>query len=267
LIQQDVTLADGSVQKVLVPQVYARVREGGPAGQWCAAGRQGRRRPCQRRASQQRQHRRRNVVSVAAETVQNIGGRIHGDTASVAARTDLNNIGGTISANSELIAVAGRDINIETTTRSASSAAGGNSFGRTNIDRVGGLYVTGDGGTGSGTLVASAGRDIKLLAGQIGNAGKDGVTLLQAGNNLNLGSVTTASSNALNWDSNNYRNDSTTSEVGSQVQASGAIVLKAGVDINARAADVQAGTSLGAIAGNNINVVAGARNVTGLRLG
>ncbi|WP_304359449.1 hemagglutinin repeat-containing protein [Collimonas fungivorans] len=97
---------------------------------------------------------------------------------------------------------------------------------------------------------------------QIGNAGKDGVTVLQAGNNLNLGTVTTASSNSLSWDANNYRKDSTTTEVGSQVQATGSIVLKAGADINARAVDVQAGTSLSGIAGNNLNVVAGVNAVT-----
>jgi filamentous hemagglutinin len=125
---------------------------------------------------------------------------------------------------------------------------GGNSFGRTTVDRVGGLHVSGDASADAGNLVASAGRDLNLLAGQIGNAGKDGVTLLQAGNNLNLGTVTTASNNSLNWNANNYRKDSALTEVGSQVQASDVIVLKAGADINARAANVQAGSSLAAIA-------------------
>lgn len=257
MVQQDVTLADGSVQKVLVPKVYARVREGDLEGNGALlAGKD-----VDIRVGGELVNSGsisgRNVVSVAADNVQNLRGRMNGDAVSVRAKTDLNNIGGAISANSELIAVAGRDINIETTTRSAASAAGGNSFARTTIDRVGGMYVTGDGSTGTGTLVASAGRDLNLLAGQIGNAGKDAVTVLQASNNLNLGTVTTASSNSLNWGANNYRKDSSTTEVGSQVQASGAILLKAGADINTRVADVQAGSSLNAVAGHNINVVAG----------
>ncbi|MDQ2990267.1 MAG: hypothetical protein M3R60_14305 [Pseudomonadota bacterium] len=196
LVQQEVTRADGSVEKVLVPQVYARVREGDLTGSGALlAGKD-----VDIRVGgdlvNSGSFGGRNVVNVAADNVQNVGGRIHGDAVSVSAKTDLNNVGGTISANTELIAIAGRDINVETTTRSASSAGGGDSFGRTSIDRVGGLYVTGDGGAGSGTLVASAGRDLNLLAGQIGNAGKDGATLLQAGNNLNLGTVTTASCNS-----------------------------------------------------------------------
>jgi filamentous hemagglutinin len=156
-----------------------------------------------------------------------------------------------------LTATAGRDINVETTTRSGTTSAGGNSFARTSLDRVAGLYVTGDGSNGSGTLVAQAGRDVNLVAGKIGNAGKDGATTVTAGHSLNLTTVGTASSNSINWDAKNYRKDSTTTEVGSQIQASGAILLKAGVDINARAADVQAGTSLTAAAGNDINLVSG----------
>lgn len=262
LVQQEVTLANGSVEKVLVPQVYARIREGDLTGGGALlAGKD-----VDIRVGGDLVNSGsiggRNVVNVAADNVQNVGGRIHGDAVSMSAKTDLNNVGGTISANSELIALAGRDFNIETSTRSASSAGGGNSFGRTTIDRVGGLYVTGDGSAGSGSLVASAGRDLNLLAGQIGNAGKDSVTLLQAGNNLNLGTVTTASNNSLNWDANNYRKDSASTEVGSQVHASGAIVLKTDADINARAANVQTGTSVAAIAGNNINVVAGVNAVT-----
>lgn len=160
----------------------------------------------------------RDVVRLTAQNVRNLGGRIDGAAVAVAAKVDLNNIGGAISANSELIVSAGRDINIETTTNTATSKAGG-SFSRTGIDRVAGLYVTGDGESGAATLVASAGRDVNLLAGVIGNAGRDGkggTTFVGAGANLNLGTPTTAFSNSIRWDANNYRQDSASTEVGSQ---------------------------------------------------
>ena len=102
----------------------------------------------------------RNVVSLTAENVNNLGGRIGGNAVSVAAQKDLNNIGGSISAVSSLSATAGRDLNIQTTTRSGSNVVGASSFSRTGIDRVAGLYVSGTNGGIGGTLVASAGRDL-----------------------------------------------------------------------------------------------------------
>ncbi|MCL6484522.1 MAG: hemagglutinin repeat-containing protein [Janthinobacterium lividum] len=204
----------------------------------------------------------RSVVKLTADNVENMGGRLNGDAVAVAARNDLNNIGGTISANSELIATAGRDIHIASTTQSASSSAGGNSFSRTDIDRVAGLYVTGDGSSGGGTLLVSAGRDVSMLAGVIGNAGKDGQSIVTAGRDINLGTLTTASSNNLSWDAKNYRKDSSSSEIGSQIQGSGSIVLQAGNDLLARAADVQAGAGLAVTAGHDIVLSAGANQVT-----
>jgi filamentous hemagglutinin len=113
--------------------------------------------------------------------------------------------------------------------------------------------VTGAGGT----LVANAGRDINLVAAKIDNAGKDGDTLLNAGRNLNLATVTTASSDSVTWDPVRYRKESSSTEVGTVIQGAGAITLKAGTDINLRAASVDAGKDLTAIAGNNLNILAG----------
>jgi filamentous hemagglutinin len=51
--------------------------------------------------------------------VHNINGRITGDAVAVAALNDINVTGGTIDAASSLTAIAGRDINVTTTTSSA----------------------------------------------------------------------------------------------------------------------------------------------------
>jgi hypothetical protein len=64
-----------------------------------------------------------------------------------------------INTASALIAIAGRDLNIETTTTSVTnqmlSNGSTNTFSRTGIDRVAGLYVTGSGNTPGGVLVAN----------------------------------------------------------------------------------------------------------------
>jgi len=260
LVEKEITLKDGSVQKALVPQVYVRLRDGDIDGSGALLSGKDVNLQVTGDLVNSGSIAGRDVVRLTADSVQNLGGRIHGDAVSVAAKTDLNNIGGTISANSLLVATAGRDINIETTTRSATSAVGGNTFSRTTTDRVAGLYVTGEGA--GGTLLATAGRDIKLTAGQISNAAKDGNTVLDAGRNIELGTVQNAAANNLKWDAKNSRKDSATTEVGSQIVAAGNIALKAGTDINLRAAQVQAGGALSAQAGNNINVVAGVATAT-----
>ncbi|NMM07116.1 hemagglutinin repeat-containing protein [Polaromonas sp.] len=260
LVEQDVTLADGSRQKALVPQVYVRVKDGdlAPSGALLAgssinlnlsgdltnsgtiAG--------------------RSIVSLTADNVHNLGGRITGDAVSVTARTDLNNLGGTIAAGSALIATAGRDLNVQTTTSSATnqtfSNGSANTFSRTGIDRVAGLYVSNPGGV----LVASAGRDVNLIAGVIANSGQGGITVIDARRNLNLGVVNTSSSSALVRDADNYLKDSQSAELGSQIQAAGNLRLAAGVDLNAKAASVQAQGALLATAGNNVNITAGQKS-------
>lgn len=69
---------------------------------------------------------------------------------------------------------------------------------QTGIDRVAGLYVKGS----TGTLVASAGRDLQLTAAALRNAGT-GDTQLSAGRDLKLNTVTTSSSQNIVWDANN----------------------------------------------------------------
>ena len=54
-----------------------------------------------------------------------------------------------------------------------------------------------------------------------------------------------------------YLKDSQSKELGSQIQTAGSLRLVAGVDINAKAANVQAGMDLTAIAGNNVHITAG----------
>ena len=275
LVEQDVTLADGSRQKALVPQVYVRVKDGdlAPSGALLAgssinlnltgdltnsgtiAG--------------------RSIVSLTADNVHNLGGRIMGDTVAVTARQDLNNLGGQITAGSALMAAAGRDINVQTTTSSAtnrvSSSASNNTFSHTGINRVAGLYVTNPGGT----LVASAGRDLNIIGGivangPIGSSGLNGlppgtgaittppaITVLAATRNLNLGVVTTSSSSDMTRDAQNYLRDGQSQDIGTQIRTAGNVALQAGQDLNAKAATVRAAGSLTVSAGNNVNLTAG----------
>ncbi|MHA6892448.1 hemagglutinin repeat-containing protein, partial [Ralstonia pseudosolanacearum] len=151
LVEKDVTLPNGQTTKALVPQVYVHVKPGDLDGSGALISGQSVNLNVSGDMVNQGSIAGRDVVSITAENVKNLGGRITGGDVAVRARTDLDNLGGIIDANNSLSAMAGRDLNVATTTRSNSNAQGS----LTNVSRIAGLYVTAPSG---GTLVASAGR-------------------------------------------------------------------------------------------------------------
>ncbi|WP_230516581.1 MULTISPECIES: hemagglutinin repeat-containing protein [unclassified Janthinobacterium] len=257
LVEREVALADGSTQKVLVPQVYVRVREDDLDGSGSLlsgkeidislsgdlinggtiAGRE--------------------LVRLNAENVENLQGRIHGDAVSVAAKNDLNNVTGTISANSTLLVSAGRDINIKSTTATTSSQYNYTNSSSTAVDRVAGLYVTGDGASGGGTLLVTAGRDLTMVAGVIGNAASGGATLVQTGRDIQLGTLAVGSSENTLYDTDNFFKKNSTNEVGSQIVGEGHITVQAGNNLVAKAASIQASETLTLTAGHDVSLING----------
>ncbi|WP_447737424.1 two-partner secretion domain-containing protein [Aeromonas veronii] len=233
LVERDITLADGSVTRALVPQLYVRVKPGDLDGSGTLLA-----------ANQVDLNIKgdlvnsgtiagRTAVQLTSENVSNLG-NIQGDKVALTARNNIDNIGGVIGAQTALSVKAGRDLNITSITRSDAKTAGLSDFSRTNMDRVAGLYVTGD----KGTLLASAGRDLTLLAAEVSNSGKQGKTALVAGRDLTLGTVTIAEQENNIRNSENYLRSGYRTEVGSKVQGAGDVELQAGRSITARAAAV-----------------------------
>ncbi|MEO8409096.1 MAG: S-layer family protein, partial [Propionivibrio sp.] len=260
LVEQTVTLADGTTQKALVPQVYARIQPGDLAtgGSLIAANNidlqlAGDLTNAGTIAG-------RELVVLSAENIGNLGGRISGRQVGLTARSDLNNRGGRIEATDTLIAAAGHDLTVASSTRSQANANGS----RTNIDRVAGLYVTGSGEGSGGTLIASAGNDLTLLAAVVnsGPGTTTGSTRLEAGHDLSLGTVEEAASNHLVWDRKNHRDDASRTTVGSTIQTTGDLTLTAGHDLTATAASVTSEQgALTALAGNDLTITAGQARV------
>ena len=249
LVEQTVTMANGSTTQVLVPKVYVRVQDGDLQSSGALISGDSVNLKIRDELSNSGTIAGRTVVALTAENVQNLGGRILGDDVGVQARVDLNNLGGTIAATNSLIATAGRDLNAVATTRTQTNSQGQ----RTNIDRVAGLYVTG----GSSALVAGAGRDLNLMAAAVDNRGS-GATILAAGNYLNLGTVEEASSNRIVWDRKNRRSDASRTDVGTVIQTTGDLRLQAGVDLNLKATEVTSDKgALVATAGRDVNLSTG----------
>jgi filamentous hemagglutinin len=253
LVEQTVTLPDGTTQRVLVPQVYVRVRPGDIDGSGALlAGNQVKIDGKDDNLVNTGTIAGRQLVSINANTIDNLGGRISGGQVGLKAQLDINNLGGVIDARDKLTLEAGRDINVRTTTASGP-------LGNTGIDRVAGLYVTNPGGT----LVASAGRDINLVGAIVSNQGGGGLTSFSAKNDINLGTVATSSAIlALGEKWSGY--SITNKEVGTAITTNGTTLLKANRDINARQATVDAGDGLLSMhADRDINIVSGQTDVSG----
>ena len=243
LVEQTVTLPDGSTQRVLVPQVYVRVRPGDIDGSGALLSADATVIKSSGDVVNTGTIAGRSLVSITADNVNNLdGGRIAGGSVGINARNNINNIGASITARDAAVLTAGGDINVETTTRSRGMSAA--------IDRVAGVYVTNPGGT----LIASAGHDVNLIGAALVSAGSAAVG---AGRNINLRTV--SEGHTLVFNAPGAAGISTeSSEVGSVIQGQDNVRMVAGHDVNVRAGAVQSvNGALIVLAGNDINVTSG----------
>lgn len=253
LVNTRVKMPDGSMENVLVPQVYAKVKPGDIDGSGALIAGNNVSIKLNGDLFNQGTLAGRKVLQLDADTITNQSGTMQAADVRLNARTDINNLGGAIVGDSSVLASAGRDINLTTTTVSADSVNGANRFARTTIDSVSGIYVQGD----DGKLALQSGRDITLTGAQVIASGENGKAQLVAGRDMNLNTVTTASRDNLVWDADNSLKQGETRSTGSEVTGAGDVTLAAGNDLNARAAALSAGQALNVSAGNNLTLTAG----------
>jgi filamentous hemagglutinin len=251
LVEREVTLADGTTALALVPQVYVRVREGDLDGHGALLAGQTLNLDVSGDLLNSGSLGARGVAAITAENLNNLGGRIQGNSVDLHARNDLNNLGGQIRADDSLNVTAGRDLNLIANTLSSTSEQGS----RQMVSRIAGLFVS----EPAGKLLAAAGRDLRMQAAQISNSGAEGQTLLAAGRDLDIGTVQESHTQAITWDSANWRKEASSREVGSSIQAQGDLHLQAGNDLNLRASSVSAEGALLASAGRDIQLSAGSQ--------
>ncbi|MBS0850888.1 hemagglutinin repeat-containing protein [Enterobacter sp. JGM127] len=253
LVNTQVKMPNGSMENVLVPQVYAKVKPGDIDGSGALIAGNNVSIKLNGDLFNRGTIAGRNVLQLDADNITNQTGTIQGADVNLNARTDINNIGGAIVGDSSVLARAGRDITLTSTTTSASSVNGDNSFARTTINSVSGIYVQGD----DGKLALQSGRDITLTGAQVIASGENGKAQLVAGRDMTLNTVETASRDNLVWDGDNSLKQGQTNSIGSEVTGKGDVTLAAGNDLNARAAALSAGEALNVSAGNNLTLTAG----------
>lgn len=245
LVNQAVTLPDGSQQTVLVPKVYLHANAADVTGEGTIiSGKNvtveadGAYRNSGTIAS-------RKATVIRADSIENRG-TVSGNAVSASASKDLNNLGGLIQGNAVALS-AGRDLNLVSTTSSATAKSGS----ATGIDRVSTINA--------GTLHAAAGRDLNANAAVIATTGDAALT---ANNDVNLNAIRQSSRDAVKWDARNHAEHSASSDTGTQIAAGGNLSIVAGNDVNATTAYANARGAIHVSAGHDVNLNAGAQSAS-----
>ncbi|TGG93457.1 filamentous hemagglutinin N-terminal domain-containing protein [Natronospirillum operosum] len=256
LVEQEVTLPDGRVETVLVPKVYAVVREGDLDAHGALLAGRNVNIDIDGEFNNTGTVQATQSVQVNAEEINHEGGDIAGAQVRLSADEDINIIGASVQAEDLLALDAGNDLNVITTTaqgqgtyertytnpfaafngRPAETTAQIGTIESQIIDQYAGLTVR----NGNGEIIARAGNDINLTGAEVDSAGD---IHMEAGNDLNLSTVTESSSDSISTRRTDIANESRR-DAGTQITGGGNITMLAGNDFRATAADVQAGKSL-----------------------
>ncbi|WP_064748034.1 hemagglutinin repeat-containing protein, partial [Lysobacter antibioticus] len=229
LVEQTVTLPDGTTATVLAPQVYVRVRKDDLHRDGSLIAGDATRLKLQGDLVNGGRIAGRTAVAINAQNVRNLGGLIQGGDVAVTAQQDLINRGGVVRGADRLVVGAGRDLIVE----------GSKDYAP---DRLAGLYVDNP----NGVLLASAGRDLSVLgAAQVRSAGD---AALSAGRDLSIASR--AGEVATTGYGKNRDSKQGLDTAG--VSAGGNLILSAGRDVQLTAAQLEAGQSAAIVAGRDI---------------
>ncbi|MFJ2994936.1 hemagglutinin repeat-containing protein, partial [Pandoraea sp. NPDC087047] len=251
LVSQDVTLPDGSVQSVLVPQVYlaqANTIDLTNSGAIVSGG-------SVKLAATEGVTNSGQIVSDTATTILgdaivNLGVIGSGGTTALSAIGDIRNTGGRIGGK-DVVVQAGRDVINESTT--LTQVAGTNSGGFSSSASATGLGAVGIiSGTNSAAVVA--GRDVTLNAGAIAS---DGSVIVAAGRDINLNTQTVGQSQTVGTsDGQNGGRDVVIQHVGSAISAGANVATVSGRDTTLRGATIAAGGNASVLAGNDVTIAA-----------
>ncbi len=241
MVEQTVTLPDGTQQKVLAPQVYLAVKPGDLRGYGTLIAGRDTQISATGDVDNSGTLGARNALVVDAQNVRNTVGTIQGKTVNLNARNDIDNLAGLLKGDGVTL-TAGRDINLTASTQS--NVRGG--ISNTIVDGVARIDA--------GTLNAQAGRDVNAQAAAIVASGDASI---RAGNDINLIAAGTSYGESFNFGKKNRSEMRTTEDVGTRIAAAGNLTLMAAQDINAIAAQVSSDKQLAVGAGRDINVLAG----------
>ena len=247
MVEQTVTLPDGSTTQALAPVVYlaqSRAEALTPSGAIITADQ------IDLRASGDITNSGRIAggerVSLAANNITNRGGSIDSQgTTVVSANTDVVNASGSISGKAVGVS-AGRDIRNVTLVDvdGVKATAGASTATNTLVGKAGVIASTGD-------LAMAAGRDVQVSGGLVA---ADGNASIVAGRDVLVESVQASASTGYYYDAQTQAQPKTQVNLASGIVTGGDLSMAAGRDMTLTAAQVGAGGDLTAIAQGALTV-------------
>ena len=225
LVEKDVTLQDGTKTKALVPQVYVKARVGDLKGDGSLLTGNSVNFKLNGDLLNGSTIAGREAVQITANNINNLMGRIQGNTVDITTKKDLNNIGGQISAKDAMAVKVGGNLKIETTTRTSTTQVGDFGSSTTGVDRVAGLYV-GSGNkiqSNKATLVVDVAGNTVLKAAELNNS--NGAAVINTVGNVDIGTVQTGYKLTTYRDAQNHATSQKTQDVGSQLNSNGSLLL------------------------------------------
>ncbi|MDC4538637.1 ESPR-type extended signal peptide-containing protein [Acinetobacter baumannii] len=228
LVEKDVTLPDGTQTKALAPQVYVKARAGDLKGDGTLLSGNSIKFNLDGDLLNTATIAGREAVQITADNVNNLMGRIQGNTVDITSKKDLNNIGGSIQAKDAMAMNVGGNLNVTSTTRTTDTQVGGFSASTTGLDRVAGLYV-GDIQAGAvdlnkATFVLNVAGNSVLKGAEINNS--NGATLINTQGNVDIGAVQIGKQEQLNLDAKNNYKIAQQQDIGSQISSAGTLAIQ-----------------------------------------
>ncbi|RQR43495.1 filamentous hemagglutinin N-terminal domain-containing protein [Burkholderia sp. Bp9131] len=250
LVNQTVTLPDGTTQQVLAPVVYlahTHANDLQPTGALIAA----------------------DDVEIHATGSANNSGTIKGGSQTVVMATDILNRGGSIgSSNSNGTTVVSATNNVVNASGTISGnrvavLAGNDIINTTLVDTKGVSAVSGDSKVNTGLLgqqgtiastgdmMVSAGHDLDVHGANITAGGNAQIT---AGHDINVDTVQSNTSQSVTQNANHHWEENSTTNETSAISAGGSLAMQSGNDTTFKGANVSAGNNLSVVAGGNLTV-------------
>ncbi|BBU31404.1 hypothetical protein BTHE68_51380 [Burkholderia sp. THE68] len=245
LVDQVVTLPDGTTQHVLAPVVYlaqAHANDLQPTGALIAA-------------DDVEIHTSGSVTNsgvikggtqtvITGTDILNRGGSISSDgTTVISASNDITNASGRISGN-RVAVLAGHDI-VNTTLVDAvgvSSAAGDSRVQQTLVGAQGTIESTGD-------MAVAAGHDLTVHGANINAGGNAQIT---AGHDMLVDTVQSTTSQSVTKNADHHWEENTTLNQTSGISAGGSLAMHSGNDMTFKGAQASAGQDMSVTAGGNL---------------
>ncbi|WP_370389330.1 hemagglutinin repeat-containing protein [Snodgrassella alvi] len=251
LVNQTVTLADGSQQTVLVPKIYLKVRDNDVTTAGALISAHNINLQNSGNINNQGSIAGQNILSLGAQNIDN-SGMLSGSKVALTANDSINFNGGS-AVGKDLLSLKADKINLNTTTASY----GDERNGGTVIDRTAGLYVTGD---KDAVLSVAGTHGITTRGASIVNNADNGTTQLSSSaGSIDLNTVTTrrdmtdgSSSDKNHW-INHYQNEN-----GTSISAAGDIQIQAADQFNIRQGDINSENGNVSLHGKNgVNIIEG----------